>query len=408
MTCRRAEVRRDAECQVAVVGGGIVGLAQALAAARRGLSVTVFERGDRATGASIRNFGMVWPIGLPAGPLRDAALLSRRIWLELAAAAGFWLRPCGSVHLAREPDEQAVLEEFVATDAARATGCELLTPAAVAARCPGARTDGLLCGLWSPTELAIDPRQAIAAVAEHLRSAYDVRLEFATAVAQVEPTRLRTTDGRQWRFDEAIVCGGADLRTLYPEVLARSGIRRCKLQMMRTVPQPAPWRLGTHVAGGATLRHYASFAACPSVGPMSRRISAQYPELDRYGIHVMAAQNELGEVTIGDSHQYGDAAAQPFDSTDIDDVILNHIRRLVDLADGRIAQRWHGVYARHPSLTQYVHAPQDGVTIVVNTNGLGMTMSFGLAEQARAAGDAATTADRPARAAAVDVAELAR
>ena len=71
----------------AVVGAGILGLAHAYHLARRGLSVVVFERQPRAEGASIRNFGMLWPIGQPAGPLYRLARRSLELWLELLQAS---------------------------------------------------------------------------------------------------------------------------------------------------------------------------------------------------------------------------------------------------------------------------------------------------------------------------------
>ena len=103
------------QVDIAIVGAGIVGLAHALAAAKRGLKVAVFERNSYAVGASIRNFGMIWPIGQPAGLLLDRALKSRQIWTEVAAAARIAIDPCGSLHLAYRSDEMAVLQEFVDT-----------------------------------------------------------------------------------------------------------------------------------------------------------------------------------------------------------------------------------------------------------------------------------------------------
>ena len=52
---------------LAVVGAGIVGMATALAAARRGWRVLVIDREQRAIGASIRNFGFITVTGQQAG-----------------------------------------------------------------------------------------------------------------------------------------------------------------------------------------------------------------------------------------------------------------------------------------------------------------------------------------------------
>jgi glycine/D-amino acid oxidase-like deaminating enzyme len=56
----------------AVIGAGIVGLAIAR-------TVTVFDTGASPQGASVRNFGTLWPIGQPAGPRRTMALASLAI-----------------------------------------------------------------------------------------------------------------------------------------------------------------------------------------------------------------------------------------------------------------------------------------------------------------------------------------
>jgi glycine/D-amino acid oxidase-like deaminating enzyme len=96
---------------IAVIGGGILGLAHAWVLARKGKRVVLFERGHRATGASVRNFGLIWPIGQPAGQMHRMALRSREIWLEALTAARLSYRPTGSLHVAHRPDEADVLRE---------------------------------------------------------------------------------------------------------------------------------------------------------------------------------------------------------------------------------------------------------------------------------------------------------
>jgi FAD dependent oxidoreductase TIGR03364 len=363
---------------VAIVGAGIVGLAYAAEAARRGHRVTIFERDRSAAGASVRNFGMIWPIGQRPGADYRRALTSRARWLEVAAAAGFWASECGSVHAVYRDDEWAVLQEFAA--AGNGTACELLSPADLVGRVPAVNPKGLKGGLFSPTELAVDPRQALSRIPLWLSEARGVALKFGTAVTGVDPGRVATADGTVHRADRVIVCPGADFETLYPNYFRTLGVRRCKLQMMRTAPQPNGWRLGPHLAGGLTLGHYASFAACPSLPKLKERIAFDAPAYAKYGIHVMASQNERGEVVIGDSHEY-DAAMSPFDKAEIDDLILTYLKTMLVLPDERIEARWHGVYAKHLTDTVRCDEIAPGVHVALSPGGAGMTLSFGFAAE---------------------------
>jgi FAD dependent oxidoreductase TIGR03364 len=212
-----------------------------------------------------------------------------------------------------------------------------------------------------------------------------VRLAFGTNVTAVTSDanrrRIRAADGSTHMVDRAIICGGADVPLLFPSEFAGAGLRLCKLQMMRTLAQPASWRIGAHLASGLTLRHYRNFDVCPSLPALKARIAAETPELDRFGIHVMAAQNEAGEVILGDSHEY-DSDIEPFDKREIDELMLRELRQIVTLPDWTIAERWHGIYAKHPSEPIVEMEPMPEVHISMGTGGAGMTMAFGLAEAA--------------------------
>ena len=124
---------------VAIVGGGIVGLSHAWMAAKRGLSVALFERTHVAEGASVRNFGMIWPIGQTAGHDLEIALKSREFWLQLKADKVLEVEECGSIHLAHHQDELELLNEFCKTGT---HGSEMLTREQVLARSAMANPKG--------------------------------------------------------------------------------------------------------------------------------------------------------------------------------------------------------------------------------------------------------------------------
>jgi FAD dependent oxidoreductase TIGR03364 len=363
---------------VAVVGGGIVGLAHAWMAARRGLSVVVCERSAAARGASVRNFGMVWPIGQPAGELQEIALRSRDLWLELHTQGAVQVEECGSIHLAHHADELAVLEEFCALQSHSVT---MLTAGQVQEKSALANPDGLQGGMYSDSELRVDPRTASARIAEWLQSQLKVDVRFRTQVTAVTDGQLSLSDGTQFRAERTIVCSNDDLVTLFPEVLQNSGLTLCKLQMLKVRQTNVTSGGVPHIASGLTLRHYTAFAGCPSLQKLKQRIAGDSPELDEFGIHVMASQFPNGDVVLGDSHEY-DERITPFNSESIDDLILRELRKVIRMDNWNVTERWFGVYAKHPEQPVVSREVQPGCHVFVGTGGAGMTMAFGLADHA--------------------------
>lgn len=238
---------------------------------------------------------------------------------------------------------------------------------------------GLKAGLWSPTELAVDPRQVIAALPAWLAKTHGVEFAFGTPVLGFDGSTVTTPDGGV-PVKRLVICTGADFRDLAPAAFAASGLYPCKLQMMRSQAFGDRFRVGTHSAAGLTLRHYASFKTCPTLPALARRLDAEMPEYGRYGIHVLVSQNAAGELTLGDTHEYGDAIT-PFDNPRLDDLVLDYLKTFLAVPDPRVAERWHGVYVRHPTAAYVAARPAENTLAVTGVGGAGMTLSFGLAEK---------------------------
>jgi len=94
-----------------VIGAGVVGLATARSLAENGFQVDVYERSAAAKGASIRNFGMIWPIGQRSGIQYERAMRTKAIWKEICSEMGAWFEENGSLHLAQTEEEEQVMHE---------------------------------------------------------------------------------------------------------------------------------------------------------------------------------------------------------------------------------------------------------------------------------------------------------
>ncbi len=370
-----ATVTRTIETDVCVVGGGIVGLAHALEARRRGLSVVLLDRDDRAVGASIRNFGHLFFTSVADGELLACAELARERWLELAQQARLFMSDAGTLVVARSRDELAVLEG-VADNPRRKARMLTADEIAAYARLP---TDGVLGGFHGTQDLRVDPRSAVAGLAQLLARDQYARIEWGAFVHDVEPGVVHA--GRlRVNAPMIVVCPGPDVRPLSPLLRRDLGeLTLCQLQMLR-LAAPTGRRYDHALMTGLSLIRYPAFASQPAAAELRARLELEKGELIDRGIHLLVTQLPDGDLIVGDTHTYSDTLS-PFGEERLYTLLLDEVRTLLGI-EPVVRQRWHGVY---PSLTAgetrpfFTTAPMPGVRVVENVGGTGMTLSFGQA-----------------------------
>jgi FAD dependent oxidoreductase TIGR03364 len=365
----------DGAFDLAVVGAGIVGLATALAAARRGLRVVVIEREARANGASVRNFGFVTVSGQERGVMWRRAQRSREVWRQVAAAAGIPIVHTGLWVTVRRPESVAVLEAFMATE--MAVGCRLLTPGEARGRCPQLAAPSLAAVLESTTELRVESCEAIPRLADWLCSAHGVLFLRNTAVQAIDAPHLTTSRGRV-RADRVAVCPGDDFIALYPERLAGYALTRCKLQMLR-LADPG-FRLPGALMSDLGLGRYHGFSDLPPAASLKARLALEQPEQLRFGVHLIVVQSADGSLVVGDSHDYA-VSPDPFSHAAIDALILDEFRAALGIEPPRTLARWIGTYASATDRPVLIDAPHPEVRIAIVTSGAGASTGFALGEE---------------------------
>lgn len=356
---------------LAVVGAGIVGLAHAVQAVRRGLSVTVLERNERAVGASVRNFGHGC-FTAQTGIALERAWKARELWLDLAADAGFWVGRAGTVVVARSSDECEVLAQFAAE---RGDGQVRLLDAGETARRASVGTDGLHGGAHFPLDLRIDARTAVPALTAWLAAQPGVRFEWSTNVVGIEDGVVETARGPR-HATAVVACLGHDVDRLFPDLADAARLRRCQLHMLR-VAAPGGCTIAPAVLTGLSLLRYAGLVAQPAAEAVARRFAAEQPELLAAEVNLMLTQRPDGDLLVGDTHRH-ERTTDPFRDEALDDLVLAEAARLLGVDRLHVLERWQGVYASGPG-DFLVAAPHPTARVVSVTSGIGMTTALGLA-----------------------------
>lgn len=360
---------------LAVVGGGILGLAHALAAAKLGKRVVLFDRDAQANGASVRNFGFITVTGQQAGKCWERARRSRDIWAEIAPEAGIQVLDHGLAVVARRAEAVDVLQAFLATEMGRE--CEILSADAAAERVPLLKPDAAKAVLWSPHELRVESREAIPLLAAWLAERHGVEIHRGVQVLSVEPPRIETSIGL-FEAEAALVCPGDDFTGLFADRIAPYGLTRCLLHMLRVDPGRRR-RLGAAVMSDLGLVRYAGYAELPEAAGLRTVIEREQPEALENGVHLIAVQSADGSLVVGDSHHFA-ATPPPFAPAAVDAIITGEMEAVLDLPGWSITERWTGTYASAPDRLMLMDAPSDAVRIVIVTSGTGASTGFAIAE----------------------------
>ncbi len=194
---------------VAVVGGGVVGLAlaDAVLAVRPGARVVVLDK-ERTLGAhaSGRNSGVVHA-GFYYAPDSLKARLTRRgnvLLHEFCDEHGVQVNRCGKLVVTRHEDELPALDDLHARATANGVPVERVDETQARDLEPMARTVGR--ALWSPTTSSASPMAVLEALAARVRRrGGEVRL--GTEVVGARPGAVVTRDGT-WSVGHVVNSAG--------------------------------------------------------------------------------------------------------------------------------------------------------------------------------------------------------
>jgi FAD dependent oxidoreductase TIGR03364 len=366
--------------RVVVVGGGVFGTMHAYLALERGADVVHLERDLVPSGASVRNFGLVWVSGRAEGRETELAQRARDLWEAISLdVPDIKFRANGSFTLLATDHEVEVARRATARPGAAARGFNLMNREEVLMRNPVVRGH-FIAGLHCERDAAVESRVALAAL-RHAMIATG-RYAYSPGVELVALRDHAVVDhrGEVHGGDRVFLCLGAHLSGFARELHESEPLRAVRLQMAET--EPLADTLTTSIANGDSFRYY------PQYRPDALELLPdQESTAAHYAVQLLMQQRCHGGLTIGDTHEgerpgVFDAPDRPMDT------IVAAARGFIGPAMPRIERRWTGTYLQmDPARSDEVYLRRDvasGVSIVTGAGGRGMTLAPAIAEESLA------------------------
>jgi FAD dependent oxidoreductase TIGR03364 len=344
------------------------------------------EKDQYPLNATVRNFGQVVPSGM-AGDWFQYGVSSTRIYKSIQSEFDISIRQNGSVYIASDESEQALLHELKVIMDNKSYDCELLTTQQCIERWPALQAGYCKEALFFKEEVSAEPPVLIHKLIKYCLIKFpNLTYKPLTTVVDCYTTKneveLVTQRNEHFTCDKVIICNGSEFKLLFSDLFKKSGIVVSKLQMLRTVPMPEV-ALEGNILTGLTIRRYESFEECPSFNAIATPDTLA--ELKKWGIHILFKKAKDGSIIIGDSHEY--AAVNSADDLGyeliehINKLMLSEASKIVSFDVTKTACAWAGYYAQHP-VKDIVEFDLEGrIHIRTAIGGKGMTSSAGYAER---------------------------
>ena len=234
--------------EVVIIGAGVIGICTALWLARKGVQVTVLEKGRVAGEQSSRNWGWVRVQGRDMAEI-PIALEAQQLWQDLdhEAKGALGLRQVGVSYLAKSDKDMEGFQGWLDDAAQFDLSSRLVDRDGLSGLLPGTKGDWA-GALWTPTDFKAEPWVAVPVLARMAREAGATIIENCATrgldIAAGQVAGVVTEKGRV-ATSKVLVAAGA-WSSLF---LRRHGITIPQLSVRSTALATEPLPQVTGLAG---------------------------------------------------------------------------------------------------------------------------------------------------------------